>query len=141
MAWVRDRVCPLMNRCRFKLVLLLPFLALVLGACLAGFSLQALAFQPDPAELRAVDLPMQAAREPLEHSPALTRGGTVMVAAESSRRKLRAPKRPQDQPPALANGLVAGVLERIHASPRPVSAPSVKPAQPNRPFLARGPPA
>lgn len=113
--------------------------AAVIGLCagIAGFSLGSAPHGPTaiaPAELRAHDTAS-------ETRPALTRGGFVMAAVESSRRKLRAPQRPSAQSLILTGRSLADAPARVEIRLRP--APDLPPEfdRTNRPFPARGPPA
>lgn len=93
-----------------------------------------------PAELSSSELPSQAARDPLEGQPALKRGGVAMAAVESSRRKLKLPQRPVAEPLILTSRLNTDGQPGTHSWPPSWSGPPIKRAQPDRAFLARGPP-
>jgi len=114
--------------------LLLPVMAAVLFAEMAGdFGPGGSEAAPDLAELRSGDASPGS-------QPALKRGGVVLVAVESSRRKARVLQRPQDQPLILTSRFIADGELAAHPCPSPSSEPALKAAQPARPFLARGPP-
>ena len=123
---------------RRLLLLLLPALAFVLFAELAGPELAGAPWNRaivalEPAKLGSDDLSP-------ESRPTLTRGGFVMAAVESSRRKLRFPQRPATQPLILTSRVIADRVVRSLFRARLWSEPPLKLARPARPFLARGPP-
>jgi hypothetical protein len=118
---------------------LLLLAAIVVGLCagIAGYTLGSAphgsaAFTT--AELRAHDISP-------ETPPALTRGGFVMAAVESSRRKLRAPQRPPAQSLILTGRAMADAPVRVEIRLRPASDLPPEAGRTNRPFPARGPPA
>jgi len=119
-----------------------PFLVLVaalVGLCagFAGFNLGSLpqgSAAIAPAELRAHDISPEA-------RPALTRGGFAITAVESSRRKLRASKRPPGQSLILTGRSMAAAPARVEIRLRPAPDLPLEAGRANRPFLARGPPA
>ena len=120
---------------RRLLLLLLPMVAAVLIAELAGgFGPRGSVAAPELAELRSGDASPGS-------EPALKRGGLVLVAVELSRRKARAPQRPQDQPLILTSRVIADGELAAHPSPSPSPEPALGAARPARPFPARGPPA
>ena len=126
--------------------LLLPVLALILFADLAGLTIAGNALNGaearfEPAELRSGDLPLEAGRDPLESRPALKRGGFVVAAVESSRRKMRVPQRPPAQPLILTSRFIANGKVWSHDHPWPRFEPPLNRSVPGRPFLARGPPS
>lgn len=93
----------------------------------------------EAAEARPGDLPLQAGRDSPQSRAALTRSAFVPAAIDSSRRKVRTPRRPPVQALDLSTRSVPVVLPgsftRNWRPERPLD-----PKQPRRPFLSQAPP-
>jgi hypothetical protein len=119
-----------------RLLLLLSIMTVVLSAEMAGgnFGHSGSVAGLELEELRSADVSPGS-------QPALKRGGVVLIAVESSRRKARVPQRPQGQPLILTSRFIADGELAAHPCPSPSSEPALKAVQPARPFLDRCPPA
>lgn len=127
---------------RRALYLLLPIVSVLLLAGLAAVETAVSPWHgPVSQTAQSGSVPGLAGRDPLDSRPALKRGGFVMAAVESSRRKLRAPQRPTAEPLILTTRFRTEGLARSSSLSMARSAPALRPARPARPFAARGPPA
>ena len=118
---------------------LLLLVAAVIGLC-AGFAGFNLGSAPSHGSLAVAPAELSALDASSETRPALTRGGFVMAAVESSRRKLRPPQRPAAQSLILTGRSMAEAPARAEIRWRPARDLPLEAGLAHRPFLARGPP-
>lgn len=138
-----DLVHLLLNR-RGAASLILPLLTLAVFALGGGLTDRALAAPAhvtvELVEVHSGDLPLEAGRKGLQDRAALTRGGFVLAAIDSSRRKVRAPQRSPLQALPETIGFLPGAVRRSSISHEFGERP-LRCSQPRRPFLSQGPPS